>query len=86
MPQVPKFCKVFADVGETSRRAIESFKSEVASGAFPADEYSPYEMPPDELAKFNSLLQQDRERRAEERKATHKRLVDADEYETISLY
>ena len=41
---VPKFCKRYAQLGETIRQGLESFKADVENGCFPSEEYSPYKV------------------------------------------
>jgi len=85
---VPKFCKVFADVGDAAMRGLRAFKSEVSGGAFPGEDgaYSPYHMPDEEVAKFSAMLDVDRENREKRKLASRKHILDSDEYETIKLY
>eukprot|EP00163_Fabomonas_tropica_P022267 TRINITY_DN3885_c0_g1_i1.p1 TRINITY_DN3885_c0_g1~~TRINITY_DN3885_c0_g1_i1.p1 ORF type:complete len:777 (+),score=122.21 TRINITY_DN3885_c0_g1_i1:132-2333(+) len=52
---VPKFCKVYADIGKSVERAIASYRDEVISSAFPAKEHC-YNMRKDELAEAKRLL------------------------------
>lgn len=44
---VPKFCKKYARVGDAVTRGLEEYKSDVESGKFPGDEYSPYKVKED---------------------------------------
>ncbi|KAJ8598588.1 hypothetical protein CTAYLR_001723 [Chrysophaeum taylorii] len=83
---VPKFCKVFADLGDKAVEGLEAYKQDVKQGTFPDDDYSPYEMPEEEAAKFQAMLDIDREVRAAKSKQVKQRLKDQDEYETIHLY
>eukprot|EP00633_Aureoumbra_lagunensis_P001844 CAMPEP_0197292950 /NCGR_PEP_ID=MMETSP0890-20130614/25990_1 /TAXON_ID=44058 ORGANISM="Aureoumbra lagunensis, Strain CCMP1510" /NCGR_SAMPLE_ID=MMETSP0890 /ASSEMBLY_ACC=CAM_ASM_000533 /LENGTH=324 /DNA_ID=CAMNT_0042767287 /DNA_START=403 /DNA_END=1377 /DNA_ORIENTATION=- len=83
---VPKFCKVFADIGEASRLGLQAFKDEVQAGSFPSADFSPYKMPTQEAAKFRAMLHLDEDIRLSRRRETHKRIIDADEYENIGLY
>jgi 3-methyl-2-oxobutanoate hydroxymethyltransferase len=39
-PRSPKFAKRYADIGATLRTAAAEFAADVASGAFPTEEYS----------------------------------------------
>ena len=41
----PKFCKQFASVGTVVQDALQQYKAEVTSGAFPSEQYSPYKLP-----------------------------------------
>lgn len=41
----PKFCKQFASVGTVVQEALQQYKAEVSSGAFPSEQYSPYKLP-----------------------------------------
>ena len=81
---VPKFCKKFADLGEEARKGVEAFREEVESGAFPADDYSPYTMSAKELESFERLMADDKEQRLEAQKAVDTKLRDADEYERLA--
>ena len=38
----PKFCKQYAAVGEMITGALQSFREEVETGAFPCAKFSPY--------------------------------------------
>ena len=49
---VPRFCRVFAEVGKESRRGLAAFRDAVRTGAFPSDEYSPYAMSDAEAAAY----------------------------------
>ncbi|KAJ8607287.1 hypothetical protein CTAYLR_009532 [Chrysophaeum taylorii] len=83
---VPKFCKVFADIGDKAVQGLKAYKHDVKAGAFPDADFSPYEMPDDEATKFQAMLDVDREVRAAKSKQVQQRLKDQDEYETIHLY
>jgi 3-methyl-2-oxobutanoate hydroxymethyltransferase len=48
-----RFVKRYAELGDAIKRALESFASEVRSGAFPAAEHT-YSIPEDELSLFNA--------------------------------
>ena len=48
-----RFVKRYAELGDTIKRALESFASEVRSGAFPAAEHT-YSIPEEELALFDA--------------------------------
>jgi 3-methyl-2-oxobutanoate hydroxymethyltransferase len=49
----PRFVKRYADVAQTIQDALESYASDVRSGAFPDDEHT-YSIPDEELAEFVS--------------------------------
>ncbi len=51
----PRFVKKFADVGETIGRALATYRDEVMSGRFPAEEHT-YSMPPEEMNKLVEIL------------------------------
>lgn len=51
----PKFCKQFASVGTVVQEALQQYKAEVTSGAFPSEQYSPYKLPE---AERHALLDQ----------------------------
>lgn len=52
---LPKFVKRYGDVWGESMRAIEYYKSEVKSRAYPALEHT-YPMPAEELAEFKEIV------------------------------
>ena len=52
---LPKFVKKFGDVWGESTRAIQSYRDEVKSRAYPAPEHT-YPMPQEELAEFERLV------------------------------
>jgi len=83
---VPKFCKMYADIGETIRKGLEEFKREVEAGEFPSEEFSPYKMGKEELEVFNKMMEKDKEERERKRGKTEKDLIDKDEYEVLKLY
>jgi len=83
----PKFCKKFADLGESIREGLESFKHEVESGGFPSlEQHSPYKMTKSEEDLFMKMLATD----ADERRLIHdskaKKLKETDEYDVLNLY
>lgn len=53
---LPKFVKRYGDVWGESTRAIEQYKSEVKSRAYPAPEHT-YPMPKEELAEFERVVE-----------------------------
>lgn len=53
---LPKFVKQYGDVWGESMKAIEAYKTDVKSRAYPAPEHT-YPMPADELAEFENLIQ-----------------------------
>ncbi|GMI04256.1 hypothetical protein TrRE_jg5010 [Triparma retinervis] len=83
---VPKFCKQYADIGETIRKGLEDFKREVEEGEFPSSEFSPYVMGEEELETFNKMMLEDEAEREEKKGRTEKNLRDKDEYEVLKLY
>lgn len=83
---VPKFCKVFADVGDASIQGITAYVNQVKSGDFPTMDFSPYEMPDDELRKFQAMLDIDKDVRSQKRQEMQQKIKDQDEYESIHLY
>lgn len=52
---LPKFVKQYGDVWGESIKAIQTYKSEVKSRAYPAPEHT-YPMPAEELAEFENLI------------------------------
>lgn len=52
---LPKFVKQYGDVWSESMRAIQAYKADVKSRAYPAVEHT-YPMPKDELAEFEKLI------------------------------
>ena len=83
---VPKFCKKYAEVGHSIQEGLNQFKSEVESGVFPGDAYSPYVMSEGEKETFDALLESDAEDRRMKHDAAATKLSQADEYETLKLY
>jgi len=83
---MPKFCKKYAEVGHLITKGLEQFKKEVEDGTFPGEEYSPYKMNKDEHKLFDELLQQDLDERKKRHEYAAKKLKQADEYESLSLY
>ncbi|KAI4130930.1 MAG: hypothetical protein LQ347_003185 [Umbilicaria vellea] len=53
---LPKFVKKYGDVWGEGMRAIEAYKTEVKSRAYPAPEHT-YPMPKEELAEFEKLIE-----------------------------
>ena len=53
---LPKFVKRYGDVWGESRRAIESYRDEVKSRAYPATEHT-YPMPKEELTEFERIVE-----------------------------
>ena len=68
------------------RLALEAYKQEVETGAFPSAEYSPYSMSEKEQANFDHLMAFDAQKRRERAELTKKKLKDQDEYSSITLY
>jgi len=83
---VPKFCKKYAQVGHSIQEGFSQFKSEVESGVFPGDAYSPYVMSEGEKGNFDALLESDAEERKRKHDVAAVKLSQADEYETLKLY
>ncbi len=54
----PSFCKKYANIGENIQTALNQFREEVDSGAFPGKDYSPYKMPKAQAEQFQALLPQ----------------------------
>lgn len=52
---IPKFVKKYGDVWSESLRAIESYKDETKSRAYPAPEHT-YPIPKEELAEFERII------------------------------
>lgn len=83
---VPKFCKQYAQVGESIMKGLEDFKRDVESSTFPSDEFSPYSMTAAEETAFKKLLEKDAEERKRYLQELSERLKSSDEYETLGLY
>jgi 3-methyl-2-oxobutanoate hydroxymethyltransferase len=47
--------KRYAEIAESIRDAVETYATEVRSGAFPAEQHT-YAMPEEELAQFEAAL------------------------------
>lgn len=56
---VPKFCKTYADVGGIIGGALQEYRDDVASGAFPGPRYSPYKIAPEESAALAAALREE---------------------------
>lgn len=56
---LPKFVKKYGDVWGESMRAIQAYKEEVKSRAYPATEHT-YPMPKEELSEFERLIGENR--------------------------
>ena len=83
---VPKFCKQFADVGESIRTGLSAYKAAVEDGSFPGKEFSPYSMSDSEEKVFLSMMEKDRVERLHKKEEMNKKLKDQDEYEQLQLY
>ena len=83
---MPKFCRVFADVGERTHAGLAAFRDAVRGGAFPSPEFAPYAMPDDEAVAFSKSLADDARERAARNEDARRRQIDEDEYETVKLY
>lgn len=58
---LPKFVKKYGDVWGESKRAIEAYRSEVKSRAYPATEHAyPMSMSKDEFSELESMIQEKR--------------------------
>jgi 3-methyl-2-oxobutanoate hydroxymethyltransferase len=53
--RAPRFVKRYAEIAESIRDAVETYATEVRSGAFPAEQHT-YAMPEEELALFEAAL------------------------------
>lgn len=53
---LPKFVKQYGNVWAENLKAIETYKTEVKSRAYPAPEHT-YPIPPEELAQFSKILE-----------------------------
>lgn len=51
----PKFCKRYAEVGQVIQSALMQYRQDVEDKTFPAQQYSPYNIPADEV---QELVQQ----------------------------
>lgn len=40
----PKFCKQYSNVGEVVQQALQQYRADVMSGAFPSEQFSPYKL------------------------------------------
>lgn len=83
---VPKFCKVYADLGNTAVTALNDYTAQVKGETFPTSDYAPYEMSEIETNKFQAMLQVDREDRITNKRKVQQKLVQEDEYEVTNLY
>ena len=45
----PKFCKRYSEVGTIIQSALQQYRQEVVSKAFPGQQYSPYNIKPAEV-------------------------------------
>ncbi|CAI5949547.1 unnamed protein product [Closterium sp. NIES-64] len=52
----PKFCKAFGQVGEAIQQALNTFREDVTSRAFPSARYSPYKIDAAQVESFTQLL------------------------------
>ncbi|CAI7807257.1 unnamed protein product [Closterium sp. NIES-53] len=52
----PKFCKAFGQVGEAIQQALNAFREDVTSRAFPSARYSPYKIDAAQVESFTQLL------------------------------
>jgi 3-methyl-2-oxobutanoate hydroxymethyltransferase len=57
--RAPRFVKQYADVASVIREALDSYVTDVRTGAFPEERHT-YSMPDDELALFESSLEEAR--------------------------
>mmetsp|Transcript_20874 Transcript_20874/g.37591 ORF Transcript_20874/g.37591 Transcript_20874/m.37591 type:complete len:97 (+) Transcript_20874:136-426(+) len=83
---VPRFCKNYADVGTAIRKGLDAYKADVEAGTFPTEEYSPYKISEKEEAIFMELVEPDKSDIKQKLSDTSKKLIEADEYETIKVY
>lgn len=83
---MPRFCKSYAQVGHAITEGLDAFKKDVESGNFPSEEYSPYVMNDEEKKMFEALLENDAAERERKRLEAERKLKQADEYESLSLY
>lgn len=83
---MPRFCKSYAQVGHAITEGLDLFKKDVESGNFPSEEYSPYVMNDEEKKMFEALLENDAAERERKRLEAERKLKQADEYESLSLY
>ena len=52
----PRFSKIYSQIGRQIGEAIATYKQDVRTGAFPSADFSPYKMPPSEIAEFKAAL------------------------------
>ncbi|GJP30397.1 hypothetical protein CLOM_g1035 [Closterium sp. NIES-68] len=52
----PKFCKAFGQVGEAIQQALNAFREDVTTRAFPSALYSPYKIDDAQIESFAKLL------------------------------
>jgi hypothetical protein len=76
----------FVFKGVQVHEALMQYKEDVRNETFPNEQYSPYKMSAEELAKFENLLEKDAKDREDKSKAIDRKLREADEYEVIKLY
>jgi 3-methyl-2-oxobutanoate hydroxymethyltransferase len=55
--RVPKFCKTYANLGETIPKAIEAYVADVKARKFPEGGRHTYDMPDEERRRFAELSQ-----------------------------
>jgi 3-methyl-2-oxobutanoate hydroxymethyltransferase len=53
----PKFCKLYARIGEVVQEALSQYIDEVSTGAFPSTAYSPYRLEKNQLEPFVKELE-----------------------------
>lgn len=54
----PKFCKQYGNVGEVVQQALQQYRADVTSGAFPSEQFSPYKLGSEqETASFAEQLE-----------------------------
>lgn len=83
---VPKFCKRYAQIGHIIQEGLQEFKRDVESGAFPNEEFAPYQMKDNERRDFEVLLAQDEKERVNKHLAAAEKYIQTDEYEKLHLY
>ncbi|KAK9817891.1 hypothetical protein WJX72_003844 [[Myrmecia] bisecta] len=54
----PKFCRQYAQVGAVIQDALQAYRDDVGSGAFPSTQFSPYKIPEAELDSLTKQLQE----------------------------
>lgn len=52
----PRFCKTYAKIGPLIQQALNEYREDVETGAFPTMQYSPYKVVAEEAKEFEEML------------------------------